>query len=53
MKICCIPPAGLKSGKSDAYRALLSKTYSVCRADTQIITKPLSIFPIPIPNHVR
>ena len=41
MKICCIPPAGLKSGQSDAYRALLSKTYSVCRDDTQIITRPL------------
>ena len=41
MKICCIPPAGLKSGKSDAYRALLSKTYSVCRSDTEIIIKPL------------
>jgi len=41
MKICCIPPARLKSGKSDAYRALLSKTYSVCRADTQIVVEPL------------
>jgi Asp/Glu/hydantoin racemase len=41
MKICCIPPASLKTGSLDAYSTLLSKTYSVCRTDTQIIVKPL------------